>query len=197
MSFDITYYSFNAERADNNWKERGASKITELTKTYSDVTLSDHADELIDAFKNIDLELGGIRNAVFAGAVIIEDPELLVHCITALHETYGLHVESETLEKANILYIYKNLNPEKVTEAAVIFSNEIGFDVEEAKKYIMSFLSELKPVVNDLVETDGSVLYVDYHNSIDGEPKEVEDLLNQRAKEKFDTYKFNVTPTTL
>jgi hypothetical protein len=195
MSFYITYYSFSPERADKKWASDGDTKILELAKIYpnSDLASPDIVEEVIAELKNADLELGGVSNKEFAGAVIIEESKSLMGCIDALHIVYGLIAESETLIKENLFHIYKNLLPEKIDEAAKLF--KFG-DFEESKSYITSFLIEMKPIVSDLIETSDALLYVNYHGSVDGEPKDVDDLLFTRAKMLFDTYRanFSISP---
>lgn len=198
MSFDITYYSFNDKRADEAWIDKGDKKIEKLAEIYKNINLlePENIGEVKAEIKNLDLEIGGVRNSEFAGAVIIEESKCLIVFLTALHKVFGLVCETETVTKENLVYIYKNLASEKINEAAQLCAEELGYDFESAKTALVSLLIEMKPVVNDLLKFEDSRLYVDYHNSIDGEPKEVEDFLNKRAETLFEKYKSDLTLST-
>ena len=189
MSFDITYYSFNSVRADKGWAEKGSAKIEELKKWYPNFR-DDNEDqvwEVKNQIKQLDLEFGGVRNLDFANAVITEDSKRLIYYIAALHEVYKLEQVEETVTKDNLITIFTNLNQEKVNASAQLLEGE-GFEFEDAKTAIVSFLIEMKPLTKDLIDHVDSVVYVDYHGSVDGEPKEVEEMLIQRVESKFQAY---------
>jgi len=189
MSFDITYYSFNATRADKNWLEQGQVKVDSMLKSYEnqDTKNLDFVDEIKNNLKQIDLELGGISNLDFGDAVITNDSKRLIYYVGALHEVFNLEQDSETITRDNFIYIFKNINQENINKVVTLLEGE-GFEFEDAKTSIVSFLIETKPLVKDLVEHSDSVVYVDYHGSVDGEPKEVEELLNQRVETNYNKY---------
>ena len=182
---EVAYYSFSPSRSDKKWEgNEGVERISEMKRIYkldSTPMNEELQEEMFGQIMIDDEELGGVVPLDFPGAIIIEESHLEFYCLDALVKAYGLTVKDEVPTKEEWIRLYSELNGEKSRKAISILSQEVDMEETEAEEVLISYLDEVRPVVQDLKQTPDSVFIRDYHDGSNISPEESDKLLKERA----------------
>ncbi len=149
--------------------------------------------DLLWDFLNQDLEFGSIENEVFAGAVLIEETWIEDLCVRVLCEVFALPTKDDAPTKDGWLQLYNHLDQEKLVKCIQKLAYEAGVDIATAKEFMVSYLKEVKPVVQDLKVTQDASFYRDWGDIDVSNPMLIERTLIERAEMLLKRYK-NLLP---
>lgn len=189
MSMTVSYYSFSPKRADEKWASaEGMEKISELKRIYSlssgeisEEIREDLVAELIIA----DEELGGVLPLEPLDSVLRNESWLEAYCLEALAEAYSLALEDEVPRKEEWIRLFSELEADKSMRAIQFLAEAAELEISEAQNSLVSYLKEIRPVVEDLKNTPDSVFVRDYEDGNISPNKSVQ-ILEERAKKRVE-----------
>jgi hypothetical protein len=106
---------------------------------------------------------------------------------------FGFSTTNTVPTREEWINLYKHMNTALFVKAVELIADKTNTSKNVANVFLVNYLKEVKPVVKDLAEQTDSIFYADYGGSSDSEPKEVVELLNERAESLYLKYKHLVT----
>lgn len=203
MSVDISYFSFSPARADNAWenfaedavkyRKKASGESVTLDKrqkdffdnNMTDLFYSSELDEnsLIWCLCVADVQLGSINvDSEFPDSPYSFFPVLRAYEL-ASDEAPGF-----VAPKEKWFEVYENFTEESINENAKKMVDDVGYDEDDAKAFIVDFFKTVKPLVRDMKETSDATFTFYTGGSDEFYPAELNESLIARAKihaEKF------------
>lgn len=140
-----------------------------------------------------DLEFGGVSTQDGEEGLFAEEPWVENYCLGALAMIFGFSTTNTVPTREEWINLYKDMNTALFVKAVELIADKTNTSKNVANVFLVNYLKEVKPIVKDLAEQTDSIFYADYGGSSDSEPKEVVELLNERAESLYLKYKHLVT----
>lgn len=145
-------------------------------------------EQLIFDLKNLDIYYGSVINEYF------EDPKLEYTNIEVLIAVYNLKTENNIPTRDEWIRLFQSIDNEKIQKASAYLAKEFDWDKEESELALKDYLRSVRPIVKDLKETTDSIFVRMYGGEIEVEPKNVESILLDRARQHATKYKELLPP---
>lgn len=146
------------------------------------------AKQLLSDLKYLDIYYGSVSNDGF------ENPRIEYNLREVLSKLLHSKSKDGVSTRDEWVHVFQNVNSEIVREAANRLAKEMGWERDEAEQEIMDYLRSVRPVVKDLKETSDAIFIISYGGAEEVEPKNIDELLLDRAKEHAEKYRGLLPP---